>query len=143
MVIDPHLDPTQGRYGDVLPLLLLAQGRQPVPLIEIHRVMYVGSGQNRQFIDTVGWENRFRNAWGTDLSAASLKVEIFIWDDHHDRYLISDLVGIEMGNGYDTTANQNDITTWSRIGRKDRDDIQREFDPACNRHTLRCRFTVP
>ena len=33
--------------------------------------------------------------------------------------------------------------SWSRVGRKDRDDIQREFDPACNRHTLRHRFSVP
>jgi hypothetical protein len=143
MLIDPHLDPTRRRYVDVLPLLLLAQGRRPVPLIEIHRVMYVGSGRNRQLINLVEWENRFRDAWGNDLSAAGLQVEVFIWDDHHDRYLITDLIGVEMGNGYDTTANPNDITTWSRIGRKDRDDIQREFDRACNRHVLRHHFTVP
>lgn len=143
MLIDPHLDPSQERYADVLPLLLLAQGRQPAPRIEIHRVIYVGSGQNRQLINTAEWENRFRHAWGNDLSAAGLEVEIFIWDDHHDRYLITDLIGIEMGNGYDTTRNPNDITTWSRISRKDRDDIQREFDPACNRHTLRHHFVIP
>lgn len=105
--------------------------------------MYVGSGRSRQFVDAVEWEKRFREAWNPGLSAGGLKAKIFIWDDHHDRYLITDLIGIEMGNGYDTTANPNDITTWSRIGRKDRDDIQREFDPACNRHTLRYRFTVP
>lgn len=143
MLIDPHLDPSQRRYGDVLPLLLLAQDRRPLPLIEIHRVMYVGSNRSRQFVDSVEWENRFRDSWGTDLAAAGLKVEVFIWDDHHDRYLITDLIGIEMGNGYDTTTNPNAITTWSRIDRKDRDDIQREFDPACNRHTLRHQFTVP
>lgn len=143
MLIDPHLDPTLKRYSDVLPLLRLAQGRNPLPLIEIHRVIYVGSGRSRQLIDSAEWETRFRSAWGHYLSAAGLQVEVFIWDDHHDRYLISDLVGIEMGNGYDTTNNPNDITTWSRISRKDRDDIQREFDPACNRHALRYHFTVP
>lgn len=143
MLIDPHLDPTQGRYRDVLSLLLLAQDRRPTPLIEIHRVTYVGSGPNRQLINSGEWENRFRGAWGNDLSAAGLQVEIFLWDNHHDRYLITDLIGVEMGNGYDTTTNPNDITTWSRIARQDRDDIQREFDPACNRHALRHRFTVP
>jgi hypothetical protein len=143
MLIDPHLDPSQRRYGDVLPLLLMAQGRRPLPLIEIHRVMYVGSGPNRQFIDSVEWENRFRAAWGHDLSTAGLQVEIYIWNDHHDRYLITDLIGIEMGNGYDTTTNPNDITTWSQLGRAERDDIQREFDPASNRHALRHRFSVP
>lgn len=143
MFIDPHLDPTQRRYSDVLPILLLAQGRHPIPLIEIHRVVYVGSGRNRQLIDPSEWESRFRNAWGNDLAAAGLQAEIFIWDDHHDRYLITDLIGIEMGNGYDTTSNPNDITTWSRLGRATRDDIQREFDPAANRHALRHCFTVP
>jgi hypothetical protein len=143
MFIDPHLDPTQRRYFNVLPILLLAQGRRPMPLIEIHRVVYIGSGRNRQLIDSREWENRFRDAWGKDLASAGLQVEIFVWDDHHDRYLITDLIGIEMGNGYDTTTNPNDITTWSRLGRATRDDIQREFDPACNRHVLRHRFTVP
>lgn len=143
MLIDPHLDPTQRRYGDVLPVLLLAQGCRPSPLIEVHRVMYVGSGRNRQFLDSAEWERRFRYAWGQDLAFAGLKVEIFVWDDHHDRYLITDLIGIAMENGYDTTTDPNDITTWSRISRKDRDDIQREFDPACNRHTLRHRFAIP
>jgi hypothetical protein len=77
------------------------------------------------------------------LLGAGLQVEVFIWDDHHDRYLITDLIEIEMGNGYDTTANPNDVTTWSRLGRATRDDIQREFDPAANRHSLKHRFTVP
>ena len=143
LFIDPHLDPSQQRYYDVLPILLLAQGRCPLPLLEIHRVVYIGSGRNRQLIDLGEWENRFRNAWGKSLSAAGLQVEIFIWGDFHDRYLITDLIGVKMSNGYDTTTNPNDITTWSRIGRKDRDDIQREFDTACNRHGFKHRFTVP
>lgn len=143
MFIDPHLDPTQRRYFDVLPILLLAQVRRPIPLIEIHRVIYVGSGRNRELVDRMEWEHRFRDAWGNDLAAAGLRVEVFVWDDHHDRYLITDLIGIEMGNGFDTTANPNNITTWSRLGRATRDDIQREFDRACNRHVLRHCFTVP
>jgi hypothetical protein len=143
MLIDPHLDPTQRRYSAVLPILLLAQGRHPTPLIEIHRVMYIGAGPKRHFINPVEWENRFREAWGNDFATSGLKADIFIWDEHHDRYLITDLIGIEMGNGYDTTTNPNDITTWSRLGRGTRDDIQREFDPAANRHKLHHRFTVP
>jgi hypothetical protein len=60
----------------------------------------------------------------------------------HDRYLITNLVGILIPNGFDVTNNPRDVTTWSRIGRKERDDIQREFDPASNRHRLRHRFTL-
>jgi hypothetical protein len=143
MFIDPHLDPIQPRYSNLLALLLLAKDRRPVPLIEIHRVIYVGSGSKRQLIDSKEWENRFRNSWSATLSSSNLQADIFIWDDHHDRYLITDIIGIGMGNGFDTTPNPNAMTTWSRISRKDKDDIQREFDPACNRHKLIHRFTVP
>jgi hypothetical protein len=142
MFIDPHLDPTRPHYADVLPLLLLGQGRNPTLSIEIHRVIYFGTGPNRKLIAPAEWEHRFRNSWSDALAAAGLQVEVFIWDDHHDRYLITDLLGILMGNGFDTTGGM-DLTTWTRISRKDRDDIQKEFDPACDRHVLRHRFAVP
>lgn len=67
---------------------------------------------------------------GSQLIRSRLYVEISIWNNQHDRYLITDLLGIEMGNGFDTTTNPNDVTTWSRISRKDGDDIQREFEYA-------------
>ena len=77
------------------------------------------------------------------LRAAGLSVEVFIWDDFHDRYLISNLVGISIPNGFDTTQDTNSVTRWTRLGRNDRDDVQREFDVARQRHTLRARFTIP
>jgi len=79
----------------------------------------------------------------TDLSGAGLEVEVFIWDDFHDRYIITDLIGIGLQNGLDTTADANAVTTWNRLGRPERDDIQREFDPASIRHSLRGRFKLP
>jgi len=143
MFIDPHLDPTQRRYESVLPIILLAQKRQPSPFIEVHRIISVGTGRNTQIISYEEWEARFREKWESALRSVALQVELFIWDDHHDRYLITDNIGIEMGNGFDVSNNTNDTTTWSRISRKDRDDIQREFDPASNRHKLWHRFRVP
>jgi hypothetical protein len=73
----------------------------------------------------------------------ALSVEVFIWDNFHDRYLITDLIGISAPNGFDTTTNPRDMTTWTRLSRRDRDDVQREHDPACNRHTLRHQFRIP
>lgn len=143
MFIDPHLDPSLPRYDGVLPLMCLAKGRTPKPLIEIHRVIYVGSGRSRNIVQPEEWERRFREAWTHGLSGAGLKVDVFIWDDHHDRYLITDIIGILMGNGFDTSPNPKHMTTWSRLGRGERDDIQREFDPAAKRHKLRYRFTIP
>lgn len=69
--------------------------------------------------------------------------QVFLWDDLHDRYLISDLLGINLPYGFDTTTDSTSVTTWSRLGRVERDDVQREFDRASNRHTLRHAFTVP
>ncbi len=143
MFVDPHLDPSRPRYQDFISLLNVMAGRIPAPLIELHRVCYYGSGPDRVLIEPLEWQQRFHDAWADTLRHVNLSVEVFIWDDFHDRYLISDLVGISVPNGFDTTSNPNSITTWTRLGRKERDDVQREFDPASNRHTLRHRFVVP
>jgi hypothetical protein len=62
------------------------------------------------------------------LQDIGLVASVFIWDDFHDRYLITDLIGLLMGNGFDITKNPDAITTWARISREDREKIQREFD---------------
>ncbi|MEW6073586.1 MAG: hypothetical protein AB1726_13465 [Planctomycetota bacterium] len=145
MFIDPHMDPTKRGYQDFAQLLAAAGGRSPAPAIEIHRVCYEGSGSSRVIPMRDGpgcFERRFRDSLGASVRAAGLRVEVFIWDDFHDRYLISNLIGISLPNGFDTTANPASITRWSRLGREDRDDVQREFDPASKRHALRQRFTM-
>ncbi len=140
--IDPHLDPTRPGYREFENLLVDAGKRQPAPHIEIHRVCYVGSGGNRQILNYGDFEREFRNVLAEPLRAAGLTVEVFIWDDFHDRYLLSNLTGILLPNGFDTTSKPDDFTTWTRLGRDDRDNIQREFDEASGRHTLCFRFTL-
>lgn len=146
LFIDPHLDPAQVRYREFGALIEMAGNRAPTPALEIHRVCYEGSGRERQLPlqrDGAYFRNRFGMELGGRLGAAGLQVEVFIWDDFHDRYLISNLVGVSLPNGFDTTNNVNDITTWSRLGRGERDNVQREFERASHRHVLRDRFTVP
>ena len=145
MFIDPHLDPARPGYGDFAQLLAAAGRRSPAPAIEIHRVCYEGSGPSRVFPmrDEPGYfERRFRDALQASIRTADLRVDVFIWDDFHDRYLVSDLIGVSIPNGFDTTADPSSVTRWTRLGRGDRDDIQREFDPASKRHDLRKRFIV-
>lgn len=141
--IDPHIDPSLPRYQDFKTLVQAAGNRLPRPRIEIHRVCYFGSGPNRSILSVGQLETTFRGELSALLSSSGLSAEVFIWDDFHDRYLISDLVGILVPNGFDTTRAANARTTWTRLGRGDRDDVQREFDPASGRHTLRRRFSVP
>lgn len=141
--IDPHLDPRESRYRGVVDLLAHAGKRSPPPRVEIHRVCYRGSGPNRQVLDREDLEGAFRDALASPLGGAGLQAEILIWDDFHDRYLVSNLIGIGMPNGFDTSGKPGDLTTWTRLSRTDRDDVQREFEEASGRHQLRFRFTVP
>lgn len=141
--IDPHLDPTRHGYRDFHAVLATAGGRTPPPLIELHRVCYEGSGPARRVLDLGQLEGSFRAQLATPVGAAGLRVEVFVWDDFHDRYLLSNLAGVLLPNGFDTSGNPTDFTTWTRLGRVERDDIQREFDPASHRHALRGRFTIP
>ena len=144
LFIDPYLDPAKHQYREIGTLLILAGGRTPAPRIEIHRVCYEGSGQDRQIIKDVGdIKPQFHDELAEPLRTADLQAEIFIWDDFHDRYLISNLIGISLPNGFDTTQNPNAVTRWTRLGRNDRDAVQREFDIAAGRHKLRCQFTIP
>lgn len=140
--IDPYLDPTKRQYQRFHELLVHAGNRTPSPLIEIHRVWYEGSGPGKRDVRESLVPN-FRDGLENHLRTAGLQVKVFVWDDFHDRYLISNLIGISMPNGFDTTTKPNDRTTWNRLGRDDRDDVQREFDKASKRHTLHEQFTIP
>lgn len=143
--IDPHLDPAKRRYRDFGALLTRAGRRALVPKIEIHRVYYEGSGPGRRFPmrdDPTYFERRFHKGLAEPLRTAGLRTEIFIWDDFHDRYLISNLIGISLSNGFDTKSNQS--TSWHRLGRKDRDDVRREFHPRTGQHKLQPpSFKIP
>ena len=141
LFIDPYLDPTKRRYQDFHELLVHTGNRSPSPLIEIHRVCYEGSGPNREILDVTQLEASFRHGLESHLRSSNLEVTVFIWDDFHDRYLISNLIGISLPNGFDTA--QNSRTRWTRLGRSDRDSVQREFDKASNQHKLHDQFTIP
>ncbi|MEZ5387196.1 MAG: hypothetical protein R3F13_16935 [Prosthecobacter sp.] len=142
--VDPHLDPDRPDYRGFSDLLRACGPRKPAARIQIHRVCYSGSGRERQIITAdkySEWENRFRNTLGTVVREADLKVEVFFWDDFHDRYLISNLIGILMPNGFDTDA-EKPVTRWARLDRDHRDSVEREFDEPSSRHKLRHRFSI-
>lgn len=140
MFVDPYIDPTnRHQYGDLIKLIAGLSARSVKPRVEIHRVAWYGGGNDKR--------PRVREVMAALTPAitvasksAGLPVEVFLWDDFHDRYLITDLLGISLPYGFGTTTAPNDQTTWSRIGRDDRDSVQREFDPA-HRSPVH-RFTI-
>ena len=49
---------------------------------------------------------------GTNLGGLGLSAELFIWDSVHDRYLISDIVGVMLPNGFDIAKRSSSTTVW-------------------------------
>lgn len=145
MLIDPHLDPSERRYSELINLLLLAKEKEPKPVIEVHRAIYKGSGPSREIKKVEEWEKIFKEYWYEVLKKNKLKVRVCIWKSMHDRYLISNLIGISLGNGFDTTNYDKDMTTWSRLDIKTKENIERDFDPsniAINQNDLAGSFTI-
>ena len=141
--LDPHLDPTKPHYANFIEMIRPALNRSaPKPKIEVHRCCTDGSGKDARVIDGTEWERRFKERWQTTLNSTGSQVEVFIWSDFHDRHLITDLLGIHLGNGFDTSNDVNKRVTWSRLASKDRDEVQRLFDRSANGSKLIHRFTV-
>jgi len=142
LFIDPHLDPSQPRYGKFWRLIEGARRTGIQPAIELHRVCYEGSGEKRRILKCEELRHRFSSLDG-GLRASGLRACVHVWDDFHDRYLLSDLIGIVLSNGFDESPNGQAKTTWSRLSRSDLEDVFKEFSRSSGRHELRYEFSVP
>ena len=141
MFVDPNLDPSGHNYREFHQLLTPALARVAKPRIEIHRSICKGDGPARTFPTGADWRGAFGTLDGW-LAANGLSAEVFFWDDFHERYLIADVVGISVPAGFDVTSKADDWSTWGRLGRADKDTIQRMFDPASRGGSLKFRFRI-
>lgn len=141
MFIDPNLDPSSRNYREFGQLLAPVAGRVVKPRIEIHRSLCKGDGPARIFPTEADWRAAFAPFSGT-LEAQGLTAEVFCWDDFHERYLVADVIGISVPAGFDITTKPDDWSTWGRLGRDDKDAIQRLFDPAARAASLKWRFVI-
>lgn len=145
--IDPYLDPSGTNYKEFYQLISAIQRTSgAAPRIEVHR-KYSGSPSDPPLTQD-DWINRFKRLSNT-LVTAKLKIEVFVWDDFHDRYLISNLIGINLNNGFDIST-ANDMTTWNKLSRQVKEDINKEFTPdsmgkksLVGERKLIYRFTIP
>ena len=65
-----------------------------------------------------------------------MRAELFIWDDFHDRHLISNLIGLTLSNGFDIEEKKGSKITFAQISGAVRDDVIREFDANSGEHHL-------
>lgn len=139
MFIDPYLDPSASNFREFHKLLAPLADRSTQPKIELHRTFFCGDGPQRTFPTLDEWQTRFRKL-EVGLGGSGLRVDVFLWDDWHDRYLITDITGIHVGAGFDITGKPGDISTWARLEEPAKAALERQFDP--NYGTLKQQFSI-
>ena len=134
MFIDPYLDPRDIKYRSFFELIVdLASTRIEVPLIEFHR---------KWDVQVDNWESIFTEELSQMFSNAEIKAKGFIWNNFHDRHVISDLLGISVTSGFDTTSDAKNFVDWNRVSNDQRDKVQREFDKASSHRILQYQFDI-
>ena len=140
MFIDRYIDPEKPNYTEFRKLVAVALGYGRKPLIEIHRIQWKNTREGGRIYPSVEeWKRSFDAFLGEAVSEHKTRIKVLIWKDFHDRYLISDIVGISLQNGFDVDGKE---CLWYRLSRKQRDEQQRKFDPAANGRNLVGRFFI-
>ena len=126
MFIDPYLNPIDSGY-DVFNHLFVEAGKRIVkPQIEIHTSCKAEAHISDQAI-LGDLEKNYRDSWSDLVKQNGLEIDVYKWPNFHDRYIITDLVGLSLPFGFKSTTASNDKTIWTRLQRRDRDIIQTQY----------------
>lgn len=143
MFIDRNLNPARRSYREFIKIIEPLKSRELPPSIEIHRTAYASEGAKGRVTYSIDeWKKIFSDAFSEFVRQTDINIKVFIWHEMHDRYLISDIFGILAPNGFDISNKPAETTTWASVSRPDRDDIAREYDPACNRLNFVGQFEI-
>jgi hypothetical protein len=126
LFVDPHLDPSRPDYREFIALLEPCFVRNPPPVIEVHRLAYLESHDKRPQLAAI--QAIFERHWGPELRRRHRSIRVFLWDEFHDRCLLSNLVGLLWANGFDTTTDPRKKVGIERRDQKVRDELMRKFD---------------
>lgn len=117
VIMDPQLDPTKNRSNPYREFDQLLIECGPTQLIEIHRPFY--SGLNREAVSNTEWEHRFNKVLAPIAKQYNQAIKVVLWPHKHDRYLITNLMSYQLGNGLKVKP-ENDpddeltCATWTR-----------------------------
>lgn len=139
MFIDPYLSPYKYDGYEEFYKILQAINRTEV-LIECHLALNREKRKPKtEKKEKKDYEDYFRKKLTNVIKQAQLEVNFFIWDEFHDRYIISNLVGIMSGNSFSIGEQE---TTWMRLDRTRKGQIQAEFDGNSRKHGTPFIFTI-
>ena len=142
--IDPYIDPTLERYAEFHKLLGICRRRETTLWLSIHRCGYRGTGTERHTLTECEARQIFRPlAEKLNHPDMRVRVEVFIWAGFHDRFLITDLLGLSVPYGFDIDAcGEERPTRWTRLSREDSDGVLREFDENNPLHGFKFKFVL-
>jgi hypothetical protein len=120
--IDPYIGESSN-YSEFPKIILSMRNRPSQPQIELHRAQKYGGEVIRKESD---WRRKFRD-WDKQFSSAGQRVKMFIWGKFHNRYLLSDLVSLQVGGGFHTSNDVSAVDHWTRLSREDAIDLQGKF----------------
>jgi len=142
--MDPYLNENASDYREFPKLIMATQGRTPRPRIELHRMGCLGENGCIDVAasrDKKRWQTLFQ-LWNEQFTHAGLRIEVCIWNKFHNRYLLSDLIALQVGKGFFTSKNPHAYDDWSRLSRARRESLDREFDENSVKLERYCTFSI-
>lgn len=142
--MDPYLDP-QRRGGGYANFHRLLEHARAGTRVEIHRGAEVEGEDGVGFrqLSRAEWEERFAEVLRV-VRKCRLRCHFFLWRKSrhrrfHDRYLFTNLLSVGLQNGFDEDE-QGSETSWHRLGAKDSEDIQRQYERNYDEASLACEW---
>lgn len=145
-LIDPYLVPRTTRFFETIKLVVELAGKrgygQPIDCrIDIH------AGDPTRYDDNGTLESPEERlaAWQTAIRAVDIsphRIRVFLWKNYdggerlHDRFIITDQIGISVPGGLDCRTASANSTTWSVMEFEDQQFWATRFDPAGNVYEL-------
>lgn len=129
--VDPYLDPQSPNYSRFAEILRKLSMRKPAPEIEIHRRRRPNRPKEEGKDWVLGdWASRFRKAFEQSGLDDRMQIRLVLWSSFHDRFLLTDLIGIQMSNGFDERrqGQRSELTVWSRMSL----DVKRAIEQSFN-----------
>ncbi|WP_338680443.1 hypothetical protein OPV09_02655 [Janthinobacterium sp. TB1-E2] len=124
MFIDPYLDLAAPNYKDFVTLLETIAAINPDAEVELHR--QIKPAPREPMRTASDWKQSFHQVIAANAALNKLSISVFVWDEFHDRYLVSNLMGISVPYGFDTTS-KDEATRWSMLSTQDANDVREEF----------------
>lgn len=130
-IIDPFFYIDEKKSLDSLLIMAESVGKNVVSNIAVKPRIIVNCYYKKdKFFDgiTTKWENILKEI----MANKGVMIEIIVWNsrdfsDRHERYLLTDKIGIKSGAGFDILDNQD--SNFSTISSEDSDKLRKIFDP--------------